>query len=256
MYIDEPSDYGDRGIRIGVTNTICYYLGHIIIDEDIKVGDNIEAGEQIGITGNTACVDLGVINKNIDNGFLSSLLPLSTIYGDKPLTYYVESLKTQFYSLVKPAPPVDNHDYIYDIGVKDGEFALDKAGTLQGNWYQEGGFRPDGWYDWDITLSFGYDVYFPDQILIASGKYDYAFATKLEDNPKRPDEVSVEDGLVTYYIYDSRSTINAVPYGDRVGILLVQMLSDTKIRLEVLENSTIESSQFTNASLYYIRAEK
>ncbi len=39
--------------------------------------------------------------------------------------------RTQFPTSIKPAPPADNHDYVYDVGVKDGEFALDKAGTLK-----------------------------------------------------------------------------------------------------------------------------
>lgn len=253
LYINEPGPYGDRTIHIGVTNTYSYYIGHIFIVENLNVGDSVEAGEQIGVIGNTSCVDLGVLNKNIDNGFISPHLPPITIYGDKPLKYYVEPLKTQLYSLIKPAPSGEDQDYIYDKGVTDGEFAIDKAGTLQGNWYQEGGIRSGGLYDWDITLSFGYDVYYPDQVLIGSGKYYNAFATKNEDNPKKPDEVSVDSGIVTYYVYNANNTSKGVPTTGRFGILLVQMLSDTKIRLEIFEDTTSQSRNFTDASLYYTR---
>lgn len=92
LHIEEPGDYGDRAIRIAVTSTMTYYLGHIFVDETLKQGDTIVAGTQIGTIGNTSCVDFGVLNKNINNGFLSEKLPPTTTYGDKPLSYYAEPL--------------------------------------------------------------------------------------------------------------------------------------------------------------------
>lgn len=102
LYIDEPGDYGDRAIRIGVTSTMAYYLGHIYIAEGLEVGDTVVAGEQIGTSGNTSCVDFGVVNLNNSNEFLNTNYPKTTYYGDKPLSFYEESLKTQLYSLIIP----------------------------------------------------------------------------------------------------------------------------------------------------------
>ena len=48
LHIDEPSAWKDRGIRVGVTNTMAYYLGHIIINEALQVGDMIADGDVIG----------------------------------------------------------------------------------------------------------------------------------------------------------------------------------------------------------------
>lgn len=102
LFIEEAGMYGDGAIRIAVSSTMTYYLGHIFVDEDLQVGDTIEAGEQVGISGNTSCVDFGLLNKDIDNGFLNQKMPLTTLYGDKPLLYYCEPLRTELYSMVKP----------------------------------------------------------------------------------------------------------------------------------------------------------
>ena len=252
MFIEEPGEYGDRAIRIGVTDTLTYYLGHIFVDENLKVGDTIEAGTQIGISGNTACVDFGVMNKNSDNGFLNTRYPITTLYGDKPLSYYSESLKSEFYAKVKP-PESSDHEYVYDGDVTDGEFAFDKLGSLSGNWFEEGCYREDGWYEWENSLAFLYDAYFPDQIRIGIGKVSNAFALKNEDNPIDPKDVSVSTGVVTYYLYNANNTVNGLPSDLRMGIMLVQMLSDTRIRLEIFLDTLDTNQVFTSASWFYVR---
>lgn len=253
LHIDEPSVYGDIGIRIGVTNTMSYYLGHIFINEELEVGDTLSIGDQIGISGNTACVDLGVINKNINNNFISQKYPIVSLYGDKPLLYFTEALRTQLYELVKPGQPAEDHDYIYDKGVTDGEFAYDQLGTLNGNWFEEGCFDSSSWYEWENTLSFGYDVYYIDQIRIGIGKYGNSYAIKNTDNPINPKDVSVESEAISYYLYNANSTSKGLPTGNRIGLMMIEMLSDTRIRLEIFDDLTSVTREFTSASLYYVR---
>lgn len=255
LFIEDSNMYNDKAIRIAVSNTMTYYLGHIFVNEEIQEGDIIEAGTPVGISGNTSCVDFGLLNKNIDNGFLSKNMPVTTKYGDKPLSYYCEPLRTQLYELVQaPNPnPADYPDFVYDGEVTDGEFAIDKLGTLSGNWLLENGVRADGWYDWEATLSFGYDVYYPDQIRIGSGKYYHVFAIKNDDNPIRPEEVSTSSGPVAYYIYNGSNTLFGAPTGNREGLMMVQMLSDTRIKLEIFDDIISGSRAFTNSALYYVR---
>ncbi len=254
LYIEETGMYGDGSIRVGVTNTMTYYLGHIFVDESLKVGDTVLAGAQLGISGNTSCVDLGVLNKNINNGFLSQKLPFTTIYGDKPLSYYGEPLRSELYALVKPPTPTEEPDYVYDGGVTDGEFAIDKLGSLRGQWFREGGYLPSGWYEWDVMLSFGYDVYYKNQIRIALGSYSNAFAISSEDGPVDPKDVSVASGVVTYYLYNANNTSKGLPPTTaRSGLMIVQMLSDTRIKLEIFDDTTSTTRAFTSAALYYVR---
>jgi len=253
LYIDEPSAYGDRAIRIGVTNTMAYYLGHIFISEGLQVGDLVVAGAQIGISGNTSCVDFGVINKNINNGFLSQKHPATTIYGDKPLSYYSEPFRTQLYELVKPPKISEDPDYVYDGEVTDGEFALDQIGSLCGNWFKEGCFRLDGWYEWEDTLAFGNDVYYPNQIRIGIGTHSNAFAINNEDNPIKPENISVSSGAVAYYLYNANNTSKGVPTASRIGLMMVQMLNDTRVKLEIFDDITSDSREFTTDASYYVR---
>lgn len=252
IYIGEPGIYGDRDIRIAVTNTMTYYIGHIFINENIKVGDIIAAGNQIGISGNTQCVDFGVLNKNVRNEFLSGYYPVVALYGDKPLSYYAEPLKSELYSLVKPPKPIGDADYIYDGGVTDGKFVYDIAGTLCGNWFKED-CMPNSWYEWTAALSFSYDNYYTDQIRIAIGTTSTPYALNNNDNPIKPEDVSVSSSAVAYYIYNGNNTNLGLPMGERIGLIMVQMLSDNKLKLEFFNDTTSISRAFTNSALYYIR---
>lgn len=252
LYIDEPSTYGDRAIRIGVTSTMAYYLGHIHISDGIEVGDTVVAGEQIGISGDTQCVDFGVVNQNIGNQFLNTNYPKTTLYGDKPLQYYLEPLKTQLYSLIFP-PELINDKESYDGGTTDGGFAYDVLGTLSGNWLREGCFDDQGWYEWEDELSFGYDTYYSNQIRIGLGTYDNAFALDNTENPINPVDVTTATGIVTYNLYNANNTFYGLPTDETpMAIMLVQMISDTRIKLEIFQANSA-SDTFTSAATYYVR---
>lgn len=246
----EPSPWGDSAIRIGVTNTMTYYIGHILVDESLQVGDMIEAGDEIGTYGNTPAIDFGVLNLNVNNAFISNKYQINTIYGDKPLSYYVEPLRTQLYALVKPA------DSGYTGGVTDGRFVYDVPGTLCGNWFQEGCLDSVMWYENEDTLTFAYDNFYPDQIRIGIGKnlIHNLFALKNEDNPVKPEDVTTASGAVAYYLYDARNTgAGRLPGGERIGLMIVQMLSDTRLKLEIFFDPALEDAEFTAAAWYYVR---
>lgn len=198
-------------------------------------------------------MDFGVVNKDINNGFLNTKHPPTTIYGDKPLAYYIEPLLSELYELVTAPQPSEDPDYVYDQDVTDGEFAIDQLGTLRGNWFLKGGFRTDGWYDWENTLAFGYDVLYPNQIIIGSGKYNNPFVLNNNDNPVRPENVNTASGIVTYYLYNAFNTSKGLPTGSRTGLMIVQMLSNTEIKLEIFNDTTSISREFTNSALYYER---
>ncbi len=252
LFIDEPGDYGDRAIRIGVTKTMSYYLGHILISDGLEVGDMVVSGEQIGVTGNTSCVDFGVLNLNIVNQFLNTNYPRTTIYGDKPLSFYTEPLKTQLYSLVLPHEALDT-TYTYDGGVTDGTFVYDINGTLSGNWFRESYLDENDWYEWADTLSFCYDVYYTDQIRIAIGTWYNAFAINNDDSPLKPEEANTASGIITYYLYNANNTTYGLPTDTQpMAVMLVQMISDTRIKVEIFDFANA-SGDFSSAATFYVR---
>ena len=252
LYISDASAYGDYDIRIAVTNTMTYYLGHIYINTNLQEGDTVLAGDQLGISGNTSCVDFGLINKNINNTFISTNYPSVTLYGDKPLSYYTEPLKSQLYALVKPPLPADEPDYVYDGGVTDGNFVYDVQGTLLGNWFTESSITAE-WYEWEDQLSFSYDLFYTNQIRIAAGNYSTPIALNNTDNLIAPESVTTASGAVAYYIYNANVTNKGLPTGERIGLLMVQMLSDTRIKLEIFTDTTSIAHAFTSNAIIYVR---
>jgi len=253
IYIKEKcGSYADEGIGIAVTRTLTYYLEHILIDEQLKVGDSINAGMRIGVSGNTSCVDFGLLNSEIDNGFPNFKNALTTYYGDKPLTYYSEPLRTELYALVEPPESFDEPDYVYAENVTDGAFALNYPGTIQGNWFREDFVASDSDQGGKL-LAFGYDVYYPHQVRIGYGLADLAFALHNDDQPVKPLEVSVASGRVIYQIYNANNTDKGVPSGDPIGIILVELINDERLRFEIFNDSQLEDPVFTNAATYYNR---
>ena len=254
LFIEEAGMYGDGAIRISVSNTMTYYLGHVFASANLKVGDMVSMGQQIGLSGITSYVDFGLLYKEINNGFLSDKMPLTTKYGDKPLSYYTEPLRSQLYEKVMPPNPnpAEYPDFVYSEEVTDGEFAIDQLGTLRGNWIEQGKIE-SGWYEWDATLSFGYDVYYKDQIRIGSGKHNYVFAIHNDDNPTKPENVTTSSGAVAYYLYNGSNTLFGEPSASREGLLMVQLLTDTTLKLEIFNDITSESRAFTSNALFYSR---
>lgn len=151
---------------------------------------------------------------------------------------------------------MENPSFVYDEDVTDGEFMIDQLGALSGNWFEEGSYNETGWYEWEDTLAFGYDVYFPEQIRIAIGK-DLPFqnfAINNNDHPTKPENITKESGIITYYLYNANNTgVDGLPTGERIGLMMVQMLSDSRIRVEIFDDAISENRNFTDASWYYQR---
>ena len=248
LYIGGPSDYGDYDIRVAVPNTMTYYLGHILIANGLSVGDNVVAEQQSAISRNTACVDFGLINKNASNRFIYNKYPVTTVYAEKPLFYYAEPLRSQLYAKVMPADEPD-----YDGGVTDGKLVYDIAGTLSGNWIKETDYNTDSWYEYTALLAFVYDVFYTDQIRIPVGVNSNFYALKNEDAPILPENVTTDSGIITYYLYNANNTSHGLPTEERMALMIVQMITDTKLKLEIFEATTSTTREFTSSAIYYVR---
>ncbi len=241
----------DDVVKIGVTNTMTYYLDHIYLDPGFAVGDWVQAGDSLGLSGGAAAVDLGLMNKNVSNGFLHANYPPSTLYGDAPLKYYESPLKESLYALVKPTgePAYDSAFW----GVKDGKFVFDQPGRLIGNWFREG---TDG-YMFADHLSFCYDFFYTDQLRIAIGKDNATqcklFAVKgplLESS--KPENV-IADQRTAFQLYNGNNVNSGEPAGTRIGLMMVEMVADDRIKIEIFNDETSNFLPFTSAACYYIR---
>ncbi len=132
---------------------------------------------------------------------------------------------------------------------RGGRIDYDIDGRLSGNWFFDTVeihiLNATHQYA-DYQLTFAYDMWDPDNILIAAGgTLELApFYSGTIDNTPDPKDVSVATGLVKYelssYVHN--------------GTLLVEMIKDRKIKVEVFPDlSKDEVSGYTENAKYYIR---
>jgi|GEM_PF-3516728 len=254
IYIEKyPDPLVDHTIRVAVTDTFTYYIMHFDLDDNYEVGDMVVAGSQIGVTGSSYYVDFGVYDKDVINYFIRPPVDGKAIHSGKPISYYPEFLRSQLYGLIKPWY---DPDYINTQG--DGEFAVDKLGSLSGNWFMEG----KDFSSWENHLSFSNNVFYPELTTIGIGYADYTFI--VINNTVKPEDVTLETGAVLYLFTDEGflrkgGTIeceNELLRENELlqrGYLLVELLTDTRLRIELFDYGFDEPQNFTEKASFYVR---
>ena len=157
-----------------------------------------------------------------------------------------------------------------------GKIDYDIDGKLVGNWFLEGtnGYAgavtepgQDGY--WLGHLSIAYDYLDPTRIVFSIGGYNGENSKQfgVNRNSPNPADIGVEDGLVEYELveydyltqngdsWDRRSLAKVSKtksYENVLGVVLVQMISDRKIKFEAFPGKTASQvSSFTeNAKIY------
>ncbi|MDP3725716.1 MAG: hypothetical protein Q8R36_00790 [bacterium] len=179
--------------------------------------------------------------------------------------YFLEPIKSQLLSKnVRQAEP------------RGGKIDYDIDGRLVGNWFVEntGGYRGGGYGGaepyWATHLVFAYDSIVPSLVWISMGNYGgeaKGFAVK--GNLPDPANVSVANGLLKYELVSAEYKTDTGQFWDRIsfakvtsaietnfveGVVLVQMISDRKIKFEAFPGKTgAEVSGFTSAARVYER---
>jgi hypothetical protein len=248
----------EHSVDIGVTKTCTYYIAHLVLDENLKVGDYVQAGQRLGVISRyAAALDLGVMNRNILQPFVNpKRYGYTQLYGDSPLKYFVEPYKSQLYAKV-----------LREGEDKDGKFCYDQRGKLIGTWVEENA-PPDPFKvpDWGrYQLSFAYDVYRPTLIRISLGDDFLALPGEplsllpaglyfVQDGAIPPENVTPSSGKVTYYLYGESGGGEFPPVrGERRGLLIVQMLSEDRIKVEAFGDTTSTTREFTSRARIYVR---
>ena len=192
------------------------------------------------------------------------------IHTVDPFDYFREPFRSQLLAKdIRQAEP------------RGGKIDYDIDGRLVGNWFAVGRDGDTGSKDpygyWKSQLSFVYDWVDPATILISIGNYgdiatlhnntDLQYAVK--GNAPDPKDVSVASGLVKYElvgwsyatgagaVWDRmsyQSGLHAVNQSTARGTVLVQMISERKIKFQAFPGKTAsEVSGFTQAALMYER---
>jgi len=231
--------------KIGIqTGSFLYHLAHVELDDNIREGTSLTAGQRIGLTGGTALgIDLGLINEDHTVFFANpARYSDEERHGDAPLRYFEEPLRSQLYARVRRL----GDD-------RDGKFDFDQSGRLVGNWFLEGlspaeSALPAGW---PKQLAFVYDNYDPAAIRVSiGGTLPLVGAFAVQSGALDPKDVSVGSGKVTYRLL---LAVPTGPPGRQFGVLIVQMLAAERIRVEVAMGETVTDAEFTAAAKTYVR---
>jgi len=234
---------------------------------------HVRAGQLIGRVGGQS-VDFGVWN--FEKPAAKFINPASykgdeeRFYLDDMFSHFTDNLKAQL--LTKDARIAEP---------RSGTVDYDVAGTLLGNWFQEGtgGFTgPASTHGetnpqyWNGHLAIAYDSLDPSQIRFSIGNWGgKATQFGFVDNKPDPKNVDVSSGLVKIELqkfqnynrttggrWDITSGPIAEPgaqnSGAVQGTVLLQMLAANKLKLEAFPGLSADKvSGFTSAAKMYVR---
>lgn len=231
-----PSTNGqpDVGLRVRVTTTVVYTLGHLIPEIPLSRGTRITAGQRLGLTGSVYAIDLGLFNDEITlPGFVNPARVGNSVHTDTPFRYYDEPLRSRLYAKVTRIGPE-----------RDGKIDYDIPGRLSGNWFLTGA----------QSLSFAYDTHDPARVIIsAGGGLSQTGVFAIADTDPLPRTISVASGVVRYTLIGWGETSSPrIRSGNPAARMLVQMLDDQRIKVEIFP-LTSSATAFTASAREFVR---
>jgi hypothetical protein len=144
---------------------------------------------------------------------------------------------------------------------KDGRIDYDIAGRLVGNWFLEGLSVTESSRGspaiWAKQLAFACDVHEPNARCVSiGGTVAPAGLYRLSADSPDPAEVNVKSGLVKLILTDPMPRDANSSHGkptSAVGVLLVQMLAPSRIKVEFSSQEEAEKTAFTQSARIYER---
>jgi hypothetical protein len=233
----------DWKLMFRATDNFYFYLDHVLPTVAMTVGDLYQAGTMIGTTDPGGTLDLGAFDESVTHdGFLTpARYAEQSLHYVSPWKYFAPALQPALYAQMFRAPSATDKDGKIDFGI---------AGRLAGDWFLQGmpADSSSGPYGWTRTVAFVYDYYDPSKVRISiGGTIGPAGVWAIDTASPRPETVSTADGLVTYPL------INPFDGGPAAGILLVQMISDTQIRIELFMGGGVRTPQFDSNAWTFVR---
>lgn len=237
---------GDTKVDVQMTKSFHYYYDHVLLKPGVVVGTHVSAGDTIGTTtGRCPSMDLGAYDTEVTapNFVNTARYGDGTLHVVSPYKYFTEPLRSFYYAHIRlfQGRPV-NLDGRTDWGV---------PGTLAGDWFHsslanESMNVVNGPNGWPKSLSFAYD-WFDNAPRISIGG-TIASPSVLSIDATDPDfkTVRVSSGVVAYH----GSLTNGLAGG---GWLLVQLLSDARLKVEYFNGATSRPTAFTSAAQEYVR---
>jgi hypothetical protein len=234
---------GDSKLMFRATDTFYFYLDHVVVTVPMNIDSVYQAGTLIGTTDPGGTLDLGAFDESVTHdGFLvPGRYAEQTLHYVSPWKYFAPSLQPALYAQLYRAPSATDKDGKIDFGI---------AGKLSGDWFLQGmpADSSEGPYGWTRSVSFAYDYYDPSKVRISiGGTIGAPGVWAIDSLSPRPETVSTANGLVIYPL------INPFDGGPPIGRVLVQMVSDTQIKIELFTGSNATATQFDANAWTFVR---
>ncbi|HEY9225446.1 MAG TPA: hypothetical protein VIP11_02285 [Gemmatimonadaceae bacterium] len=233
----------DTKVMFRVTENFYFYLDHLLPSMTFTMGQVVSVGTPLGHTGPGGTLDLGAFDMSVSHsGFVNpARYPDQTLHYVSPWKYFTPELQAQISSHLYRVPSSADLDGRIDFGVK---------GTLAGDWFLKG--MPvdssSGPYGWTRSISFAYDYYDPSQVRLSiGGTVSAPGVWGIEPTAPRPAAVTPASGVIAYKLYSIFDV--RPPY----GVLLVQMIDDSTIKVEVFMDSNASATQFDGREVTFVR---
>ncbi|MAE42571.1 hypothetical protein CMO93_02265 [Candidatus Woesearchaeota archaeon] len=204
--------------------------------------EKVEEGTLLGEVGlKQGNFDFGLIDLRKELDFANPIRhPTRTRFIHCAYDYYREDLQKQFFDLIKR-----------EDGQQCGITMQDVPGTLKGNWFHETA-EEEYVVDWDVYLAFVNENDFPDvQVVSVAGIFTdfgkYKFIPKDSGFVDREfSQVTADGNIYCYQAADVGKVNEPIP----TGKILVQMTSDTQLKIEHQSGSCNGSKNFDNPAIY------
>lgn len=241
LQLYQPSG-ADWKVLIKLDTSFYYYYDHITPEAGLAVGQPITAGQTVGTnSGQAAAVDFGVYNFNNPplTGILNACSLEASGQADSPLKYFSGTLQSSLYAKVNTS----------GAATKDGKIDYDQDGKLVGNWVLTG-HKPVESPDYQLAfthnvlthalrVSMGKQLGGGGTFGIQSGAADFA-------------TITTASGQVNYQLFSTGSGDSSQPSTTQFGVLAVQMLANSQVKVEVFPGAgTI--GVFDGGAVTYVR---
>lgn len=237
---------GDTKVDVQMTKTFHYYYDHVLLKPGMVLGTRVNAGDTIATTtGRCPSMDLGVFDFDfVPSGFVNTKRYAGgSLHVVPPLRYFIEPLRSFLYSRVRTIDGVPAD--------KDGRTDFGVRGKLVGDWFHSSLANDSASVigssvGWSKTLSFAYDWVSHAPRISIGGTISAAGVMSIAATDPDPATVSVASGTVAF---QGTSVLGL----NQSGWVLVQMLSDERLRVEYFATPAARPMAFTGAAQEYVR---
>lgn len=240
-----PGTNGEVKVWVKVNSRYTYYFDHVVLSSAFHIGSHVDAGTVIGVSSGVA-FDFAVRDLATAQSFITpARYGFDTLYAQSPWQYFVEPLRSALYAKVQRTG-----------ADRDGRINYDVSGTLSGNWF-DSDLTIAGSVGADMSigtreLAFARDVQFPDRQRISVGGLGMTGLYGVP--PESPDFASItpSSGLVTLRLLNTGEP-GGPPGITQQGLLLVQMVDATHLRVEAVAETLKTAATFSSAAVTYVR---